>query len=216
MLKTSSELIPEYGCIIVIRPYFCIGNKIKFKDMKPIDFKESTKVLGRPSTMTAEECGSLPVWSDGRQCVSCWKPSFRERLKILFSGKVWLGVLSMGSQPPVYVTADSIFPRMALKWRVADFLSSVKERFSRIGKRLSDGFKQPDKRKHLAAGFIISLAVGILCPLLGFALGCIAGALKEWWDSKGHGTVELMDFVFTCLGSLAALPFSFIIHFLIW
>lgn len=191
-------------------------NDIKFNDMKPIDFKESTKVLGRPSTMTAEECGSLPVWSDGRQCVSCWRPSFKERLKILFCGRVWLGVISGGSQPPVFLSGDGIFVKTALKCRVADFLASVKERFVRIGKSLLDGFRQPDKRKHLIAGFLISLIVGVLCPLLGFALGCIAGALKEWWDSKGHGTVELMDFVFTCLGSLAALPFSFIIHFLIW
>ena len=25
--------------------------------------------------------------------------------------------------------------------------------------------------------------------------------IKEWWDSKGHGTVELMDFVFTAMGA---------------
>lgn len=38
--------------------------------MKPINFKEATKVLQRPSTMTDAECASLHVWSDGKQCVS--------------------------------------------------------------------------------------------------------------------------------------------------
>lgn len=62
--------------------------------MKPIDFKQSTKVLQKPSTMTDNECASLHVWSDGKQCVSCWNPTIKERLNILFGGKVWLGVLS--------------------------------------------------------------------------------------------------------------------------
>ena len=38
--------------------------------------------------------------------------------------------------------------------------------------------------------------------LVGFIVGSLAGAIKEWWDSKGHGTVELMDFIFTVIGAL--------------
>mgnify|MGYP006966148151 FL=1 len=79
--------------------------------MKPIDFKQSTKVLQRPSTMTESECQSLPVWCDGKQCVSCWKPTLKERLNILFRGKVWLGVLSGKTQPPVFVAGESVFSR---------------------------------------------------------------------------------------------------------
>ena len=45
------------------------------------------------------DCGDLPVWTDGEQCVSLWRPSLRERLSILLFGKVWLIVI--GRQPPV-------------------------------------------------------------------------------------------------------------------
>ncbi len=69
--------------------------------MKPIDFEQANKTLSKPEGITDEECGSLPVYSNGQQCVSCWRPSWRERLSILFFGKVWLWVWSGRSQPPV-------------------------------------------------------------------------------------------------------------------
>ncbi len=69
--------------------------------MKPIKFPEANKELVKPKGMTDEECGSLPVWSDGQMCVSLWKPTLRERLSILFYGRVWLAVLSGNTQPPV-------------------------------------------------------------------------------------------------------------------
>ena len=77
--------------------------------MKPIDFPQSTKVLQKPSTMSDNECSSLHVWNDGKQCVSCWKPTFKERMNILFGGKVWLGVLSGKTQPPVFVSGEMVF-----------------------------------------------------------------------------------------------------------
>lgn len=69
--------------------------------MKQIEFKEQTKILQRPNTMTAEECGPLPIFSDGKHCVSCWQPTWREKLSILFYGRVWLSVLSGNTQSPV-------------------------------------------------------------------------------------------------------------------
>lgn len=184
--------------------------------MKPTDFKQSTKVLQRPSTMAESECQSLPVWCDGKQCVSAWKPSIRERLNILFGGNVWLGVMSGKTQPPVFVSGKKVFVKASIKARFLAFFNEVKESITNAYKSVLEGFKRPDKRKHFIAGVSISIVIGILCPWLGLLLGCIAGAIKEWWDSKGHGAVELMDFVFTCLGSLAAFPIAWIIHLLIW
>lgn len=184
--------------------------------MKPIDFPQSTKVLQRPSSMTENECSPLHVWSDGKQCVSCWKPSFIERLKILFTGNVWIGVLSGGTQPPIFVSGEHVFTKPSKKARFCSFFSKVKESITKASKSVRDGFKQPDKRKHFAAGFVISLIVGIFLPWLGVLLGFVAGALKELWDKKGNGTPEWMDFVFTCLGALTASPFAWIIHLLIW
>lgn len=89
--------------------------------MKPIDFRQSTKVLQKPATMTDKECASLHVWSDGRQCVSCWKPTLGERLRVAFGGKVWLGVASGGTQPPVFVSGKNVFNRVSAIDRAKTF-----------------------------------------------------------------------------------------------
>lgn len=171
--------------------------------MKPIDFPQSTKVLQKPSTMSDNECSSLHVWNDGKQCVSCWKPTFKERMNILFGGKVWLGVLSGKTQPPVFVSGEMVFEKAPLKARILAFWGKAKESIIQTWENLAEAAKQPDKRKHFYVGFVIALIVGILFgALVGFVAGSLAGAIKEWWDSKGHGTVELMDFIFTMIGAL--------------
>ena len=69
--------------------------------MVPVKFVESNRDLAAPSGMP--NCKSLPVHTDGRQCVSCWSASWKERLSILFFGKVWLYVVSGRTQPPVCI-----------------------------------------------------------------------------------------------------------------
>lgn len=71
--------------------------------MMPEDFKEANVTLLKPESMTDKECSSLRVYTDGKQCVSCWGLSLIERLKVLFYGKIWLGVLSGHTQPPVWM-----------------------------------------------------------------------------------------------------------------
>lgn len=79
-----------------------IARKEKGK-MTPIKFKEANKQLQKPSSMTDEQCQPLWVYTEGIECVSCWKMSLLERLKALIFGKVWLFVYSGHTQPPVYV-----------------------------------------------------------------------------------------------------------------
>lgn len=185
--------------------------------MKPIDFPQSTKVLQRPSTMAESECQSLHVWNDGNQCVSCWKATFKERIKILFTGKVWLGVLSGKTQPPVFVTGERVFEKTPIKEQIRAFSCEVKESIAEMWESLVNAAKQPDKRKHFVVGFAISLVLGSLLGWwVGFLVGSLAGIVKEWWDSKGHGTVEVMDAIFTMLGAACAIPLSVLFHFLIW
>lgn len=185
--------------------------------MKPKNFKQATKVLRKPSTMSDDECSSLPVWCDGKQCVSCWKPGMKERINILFGGNVWLGVLSGKTQPPVFVAGERVFQKTPLKAEIKAFAVSVKEHVVELAQNVHGFLKQPDKRKHLLVGFLISLLIGVYAGCwVGFVVGCLAGAIKEWWDSKGHGTVELMDFVFTMSGAILAMPFAALIHNLIW
>lgn len=77
---------------------------MKYKcDLKPIEFEQANKNLSRPDNMTDEECSSLRVYTDGRECISCWKMTFRQRLAALFFGKIWLSILSGYTQPPVWV-----------------------------------------------------------------------------------------------------------------
>ena len=56
--------------------------------------------------MTDEECSSLDVLVvDGKQCLSCWRMSLRERLSALLFGRVWIWVWSGNTQPPIYLEA---------------------------------------------------------------------------------------------------------------
>lgn len=167
--------------------------------------------------MTDKECASLHVWSDGNQCVSCWKPTFKERLNILFGGKVWLGVLSGKTQPPVFVSGTRVFNKAPFSARCRAFFGSVVESITEAIRTTTRATKQADKQKHFVAGLFASLFAGILFGFwVGFSVGGLVGVLKEWWDSKGHGAVEIMDAVFTMFGAACAIPFSVLFHFLIW
>lgn len=73
--------------------------------MDAIQFEQSNKVLGPPPGMTNEECHDLPVWTDGSQCISLWRLSWKERFSALFFGRIWLCVLSGSTQPPVWLMA---------------------------------------------------------------------------------------------------------------
>jgi len=73
--------------------------------MEPRTFEQANKNLVKPEGMT-EECGDLPVFSDGTQCISLWKMTWRERFSALFFGKIWLSVYSGQTQPPVWLSAE--------------------------------------------------------------------------------------------------------------
>lgn len=72
--------------------------------MEPVEFEYANWTL-RPSGQRYSDnvigVGPLPVWTDGEQCVSCWRMSLKERLAALLFGRVWLALLSGRSQPPV-------------------------------------------------------------------------------------------------------------------
>jgi len=72
--------------------------------MKPLKFKEANVELKKPGNMTDEECTSLFVHRSERgECISLWTTSFWSRLKFLFHGKIWIGVLSGSTQPPIWL-----------------------------------------------------------------------------------------------------------------
>lgn len=79
--------------------------------MKPINFKQQNIYLTKPVNMTEAECGNLPSYNDGTDTISLWNGNFKERLKFLFTGQIWMGVHSGKTQPPVYLTLESPFKK---------------------------------------------------------------------------------------------------------
>lgn len=63
-----------------------------------------------------------------------------------------------------------------------------------------------DKVVHLLAGALISLTALLLTGSVpvAIAMAIIGGAWKEWWDSRGHGQVELADLMATVIGGVLA------------
>src|SRR3970040_488295 len=73
-----------------------------------VAFGLANKVLFPSSHSYSERVGGvvpLAVWSDGEQCVSCWRLSLRERLSALVFGRVWVALLSGWTTAPAYIQA---------------------------------------------------------------------------------------------------------------
>lgn len=61
--------------------------------MKPIEFKEHNVVYAKDQ----KEYMPLPAFKNNSaegEVISCWQLSFKERLKILFTGKLWVSLMS--------------------------------------------------------------------------------------------------------------------------
>lgn len=169
--------------------------------MEPKKFKEANITFAKPGSMTDQECGSLPAYRNQHQIISCWRPSFKERLKILFAGNVWIGVRGK-IQPPMWVDGNLPFYRASimdnLKYYWAEFIEFMTAFLTSIC--------QADKRKHYFAGAIISAVCLILClpSWLALLAGCAAGFGKDLiWDKLlKRGCFEWFDIMWTCVGSL--------------
>ena len=78
----------------------------------------------------------------------------------------------------------------------------MKRIFAKISSALS--CIPQDKLLHFSAGALI---VALCAFVKGFApyawvVGVVAGALKEFYDSRGNGSVEVLDFAATTAGAL--------------
>lgn len=75
--------------------------------MKTVKFKEANRLLASPPSMPeGTACVEMWIWTDEEVCISSWRMSWRERFSALFFGRVWLGVLSGGTQAPVALCAN--------------------------------------------------------------------------------------------------------------
>lgn len=76
--------------------------------MTPSNFPQATSTLNRPQSMTDAECAPLHVHFTGSAFVSCWRPTWRERLAVLLGRPVWLWVIGY-SHPPVALEVHNPF-----------------------------------------------------------------------------------------------------------
>lgn len=60
--------------------------------MKPIEFPQQNCVFAK----NQKEYLPLPAWQGERETISCYKLTIRERLKLLFTGRLWLRQFNFG------------------------------------------------------------------------------------------------------------------------
>ena len=78
----------------------------------PSEFPQQNRVFTAPATMTSDECGTLPAFSDGQQHISCWVLTEEEVAEVRATGRVWLAVAGQG-QPPVWIAGQNPFGERA-------------------------------------------------------------------------------------------------------
>jgi len=125
----------------------------------PRKFRESNLVLlGWPEDEERERVEDLHTFKDDRQIVSCWKLSWRERLSALLFGRVWLGVLTMHTAPPIWVQARStVFDAAGFSVRLACNLKLA---------NLKDAWRgKPSTRGDIAAVCIVAAMCSITLTL---------------------------------------------------
>jgi hypothetical protein len=79
--------------------------------MRGVEFKDQTRVLGKPTSMADEHCNSLPVkiTENGEypSVESVWELSEDELLEVIESGRIRVGILG-SSMPPIYLQVETI------------------------------------------------------------------------------------------------------------
>lgn len=74
--------------------------------MEPIEFPEQTIVLAKDQPQYKPLPVHLSSAAEG-YCISCWKPSWRDRWNILRGRPMWLSMMTFGSAPmPVLPTTE--------------------------------------------------------------------------------------------------------------
>jgi len=79
--------------------------------MTPTSFPEANMNLLAPPDMPAGEWGTLPVFTDGMHCVSRWRPSLRERLRVFLGGTIWMTIGSSTTRHPASLGTRRPFMR---------------------------------------------------------------------------------------------------------
>lgn len=97
--------------------------------MKPIEFKEQNVVFAKDQPQY-QPLPALKLNTPEGEVISCWKMSFKERIKALLFGKVWLSLMMQGKPlTPSYMSLnkDDVFEVLGQK----SFFEKVLDLFKR-------------------------------------------------------------------------------------
>jgi hypothetical protein len=86
----------------------------------PVNFPDANDVLGKPPSMTEEQCMDLPIFRGHTNLggtpplitsllVSCWEFTDEEINEIIRTKRAYLGCVGVKTHPPLFITA--IYPR---------------------------------------------------------------------------------------------------------
>ena len=79
--------------------------------MKPIEFEHQNTVYGKDQPQY-QQLPALKIDSENGEVISCWSLSFKERVKVLFTGKIWMSLMCFDNPlTPSYlsVNRDEVF-----------------------------------------------------------------------------------------------------------
>ena len=98
--------------------------------MKPTSFKHQNIVFAEDQP-EYQPLPALRIDSPNGEVISCWKLSFIERVKIIFTGRVWLSLMSFNKPlTPSYLAVN----RKDVYWHIDDkktFFERIKGLFKR-------------------------------------------------------------------------------------
>ena len=87
--------------------------------MKPVKFKHQNTVYAKDQK-DYEPLPALKIESPNGEVISCWKMSVADRVKVLFTGRVWLSLMSFNepltpsflsvNRKEVYSHLDDLLP----------------------------------------------------------------------------------------------------------
>lgn len=83
--------------------------------MTPLLFEGFQRILGAPIGWDVGKhgpCDGLPIRCDGGVCLSVWKPTWGERLSLMFGGRVQVQVASGNTQPAIAIHATRLWPEL--------------------------------------------------------------------------------------------------------
>ena len=75
--------------------------------MTPIQFYEQNIIFVPPPGME-EKVDDLPAFKGQGQVISCWRLSLWERIKLLFTGRLWFSVIGT-AHPPIWMGVNCPF-----------------------------------------------------------------------------------------------------------